>query len=78
MTQDELARVARLTTMGELAASIAHEVNQPLTAVANNVNACLRLQTRDCGKYREGSSQPGNGEDERAIFCRSGKNDRET
>jgi len=43
MTQAELARVSRLTTMGELAASIAHEVNQPLTAVINNANACLRL-----------------------------------
>src|SRR5260370_36605330 len=43
MTQGELARVSRLTTMGELAASIAHEVNQPLTAVNNNSNACLRL-----------------------------------
>jgi PAS domain S-box-containing protein len=39
----ELARVSRLTTMGELAASIAHEVNQPLTAVINNGSACLRL-----------------------------------
>ena len=43
MTQIELARVSRLTTMGELAASIAHEVNQPLTAVINNGSACLRL-----------------------------------
>ncbi len=43
MTQVELARVSRLTTMGELTASIAHEVNQPLTAVTNNGNACLRL-----------------------------------
>jgi PAS domain S-box-containing protein len=43
MTQSELARVSRLTTMGELAASIAHEVNQPLTAVINNGSACLRL-----------------------------------
>jgi PAS domain S-box-containing protein len=41
--QAELARVSRLTTMGELAASIAHEVNQPLTAVINNGSACLRL-----------------------------------
>jgi PAS domain S-box-containing protein len=41
--QAELARASRLTTMGELAASIAHEVNQPLTAVANNSSACLRL-----------------------------------
>jgi PAS domain S-box-containing protein len=43
MAQAELARVSRLTTMGELAASIAHEVNQPLTAVINNAGACLRL-----------------------------------
>jgi len=42
-TQVDLARVSRLTTMGELAASIAHEVNQPLTAVTNNGSACLRL-----------------------------------
>ena len=47
MTQMELARVSRLTTMGELAASIAHEVNQPLTAVTNNSNACLRLLAAD-------------------------------
>ena len=43
VTQAELARVSRLTMMGELAASIAHEVNQPLTAVTNNGSACLRL-----------------------------------
>ncbi len=43
ITRIELARVSRLTTMGELAASIAHEVNQPLTAVTNNSSACLRL-----------------------------------
>jgi PAS domain S-box-containing protein len=42
-TQVELARVSRVTTMGELTASIAHEVNQPLTAITNNGNACLRL-----------------------------------
>jgi PAS domain S-box-containing protein len=40
--QAELARVARLTTMGELAASIAHEINQPLTAVVANGKAALR------------------------------------
>jgi PAS domain S-box-containing protein len=42
-TQVDLARVSRLTTMGELTASIAHEVNQPLTAITNNGSACLRL-----------------------------------
>jgi len=42
-TRAQLAHVSRATSMGELAASIAHEVNQPLTAVINNSNACLRL-----------------------------------
>jgi PAS domain S-box-containing protein len=42
-TQVELARISRLTAMGELTASIAHEVTQPLTAITNNGNACLRL-----------------------------------
>jgi C4-dicarboxylate-specific signal transduction histidine kinase len=41
-TQLELARVVRITTTGELAASIAHEVNQPLAGVVTNGNACLR------------------------------------
>ena len=40
--QAELAHVTRVTTMGELAASIAHEVNQPLSAIVNNGSACLR------------------------------------
>jgi len=38
----ELAHVTRVMTMGELTASIAHEVNQPLTAVVTNANACSR------------------------------------
>jgi PAS domain S-box-containing protein len=40
--QNELAHVSRVTTMGELAASIAHEVNQPLAGIATNANAGLR------------------------------------
>ena len=40
--QAELARMARITTMGELAASIAHEINQPLAAVVASGNAALR------------------------------------
>jgi signal transduction histidine kinase len=40
--QSELAHVTRVMTMGELAASIAHEVNQPLAGVVINANACLR------------------------------------
>ena len=39
--QAELAHVARVTTLGELTASIAHEVNQPLAAVVSSGNACL-------------------------------------
>jgi PAS domain S-box-containing protein len=38
----ELAQVTRLMTMGELTASIAHEINQPLTAVVTSANACQR------------------------------------
>jgi signal transduction histidine kinase len=38
----QLAHIARVTTLGELTASIAHEVNQPLTAVVTSGNACLR------------------------------------
>ena len=40
--QAELAHVARLTTLGELTASIAHEINQPLGAMVNSANACVR------------------------------------
>ncbi|WP_226575914.1 ATP-binding response regulator [Acuticoccus sediminis] len=40
--QNQLALVARLTRLGELAASIAHEVNQPLTAIMSNAETCLR------------------------------------
>ena len=41
-TRAQLAHVTRVTTLGELTASIAHEVNQPLTAVITNGNAALR------------------------------------
>jgi len=41
-TQAELAHVARLTTLGELTTLIAHEINQPLGAMVNSANACLR------------------------------------
>jgi two-component system, LuxR family, sensor kinase FixL len=39
--QGELARVTRVTTLGELAASIAHEINQPLAAIIADASACL-------------------------------------
>jgi PAS domain S-box-containing protein len=41
----ELAHVARISTMGELAASLAHELNQPLTAILSNAQAALRFMT---------------------------------
>ena len=47
VTRSELARVVRITTIGELAASIAHEVNQPLAAVVANADACVAWLTRD-------------------------------
>jgi C4-dicarboxylate-specific signal transduction histidine kinase len=40
--QAELAHVTRITTLGELTASIAHEVNQPLAGIITNGEACLR------------------------------------
>ena len=41
--QNELIHVARLSAMGELASALAHELNQPLTAVSNYANAARRL-----------------------------------
>lgn len=39
----ELAHVARVSTMGEMASGMAHELNQPLTAITTNADACIRL-----------------------------------
>lgn len=55
-TQGELAHVSRVTTMGELAASIAHEVNQPLGAIVGNADICLHWLDEaqpDLGQLRE-------------------------
>jgi PAS domain S-box-containing protein len=51
--QTELAHVSRVTTMGELAASIAHEVNQPLAGILTNANASLRWLLRDSPNITE-------------------------
>ena len=54
--QAELAHVTRVMSMGELVASIAHEVNQPLGAIVTNGHACVRLLSRevlDLDKSRE-------------------------
>ena len=51
--QAELAHVMRVTTLGELTASIAHEVNQPLAAVVTNAAACLRWLDRETPDLEE-------------------------
>jgi PAS domain S-box-containing protein len=45
--QADLAHVNRVATMGELTASVAHEVNQPIAAAVTNAKTCLRWLTRD-------------------------------
>jgi PAS domain S-box-containing protein len=52
-TRAELTRVARFTAMGELVASIAHEINQPLTAVITNSQAALRWLSHATPKLDE-------------------------
>ena len=56
--ETELAHVTRVMTLGELTASIAHEVNQPLAAIVTNSNACLRWL---------GGVQPNFGEARQAV-----------
>ncbi len=41
--QSEMAHVARLSTMGEMASGIAHELNQPLSAISNYTRGCIRM-----------------------------------
>src|ERR1700679_2259097 len=45
-TRTDLVRVVRITTIGELTASIAHEVNQPLAAIVANADACVAWLSR--------------------------------
>jgi len=45
--QADLAHVSRVTTMGELCASLAHELSQPITAAVTNADACLNWLARD-------------------------------
>jgi PAS domain S-box-containing protein len=45
--RSELARVARVTALGALTASIAHEVNQPLSGILTNASTCLRMLAND-------------------------------
>lgn len=53
-TQDRLLQVSRLNAMGEMAGSLAHELNQPLTAIVNYVNAAQQLVARDPANPRLG------------------------
>jgi C4-dicarboxylate-specific signal transduction histidine kinase len=60
LTRGELARVARITTVGELTASIAHEVNQPLAAIVANADACvawLGLQSPNLDEARKAANR---------------------
>ena len=59
-TQSRLSRATQTATVGELAASIAHEINQPLAAVVANGHACLRWLTAEApnvGKAREAAER---------------------
>jgi PAS domain S-box-containing protein len=49
----DLAHINRVSMMGELSASIAHEVNQPLSGIVSNASACLRWLARDASNLDE-------------------------
>jgi PAS domain S-box-containing protein len=49
----DLAHVSRVTTMGELTASLAHEVSQPIAAASTNANTCLRWLASDAPNIEE-------------------------
>ncbi len=51
--QADLARVSRVTTMGELTASLAHEVNQPIAAAVTDAKTCLRWLAGDSPNLEE-------------------------
>jgi PAS domain S-box-containing protein len=57
----ELLHASRVTDMGQLAAALAHELTQPLTAVANYIHACRLLRR---GRVQRAPSPPGAGRDE--------------
>ncbi len=52
--QADLAYLSRVTTMGELTASLAHEIRQPITAAMTNAKTCLRWLGRDSPDVEEG------------------------
>jgi C4-dicarboxylate-specific signal transduction histidine kinase len=52
-TEPKLSTASRLAALGELAGSIVHEVNQPLTALSNSAEACLRWLSREPPQFSE-------------------------
>ena len=54
----DLAHINRVSMMGELAASVAHEVNQPLSGVVSNGSACLRWLAGDAPTWRKPGKLP--------------------
>ena len=60
--QSELVHISRLTAMGEMASTLAHEINQPLSAITNYLNGSRRLlETRAEGSASEASRGAGQG-----------------
>jgi signal transduction histidine kinase len=81
--RSELARVMRVTTVGELTASIAHEINQPLAAVATNSDACIAWlesenpnlpEARSCGASCRGRNASIGGHSPHPLSHQQGAN----
>jgi two-component system sensor kinase FixL len=51
--QGELARLSRLNELGEMASTLAHELNQPLSAIANYVQGCIRLLSQPLEQQKD-------------------------
>ena len=71
--QADLAHVTRIMTMGELAASIAHEVNQPISGIVINGNTCLRWLA---GRFAQPRGSPGGCPSHRPRWEAGGRRDR--
>jgi len=65
--QADLEQVNRVTTMGELTASLAHEVNQPIAAAVTNANTCLRWLAADPQSQRGARGGHANREERKAC-----------
>ena len=81
--QVELAHINRVTTMGELAASIAHEIKQPISAASINAGTCLQCLQRDvpdllggkrsCNKSRSGRNPRGRRHQRNQLVLQEGR-----